>query len=168
MLVERHATEVYRLAAAIVGPVDARDVAQETFVIGWQHLGSLRSRDAFAPWLRRICANRGRNWLRGRKARGPQASLDMDDDLADRLPDRRRDFRAAVEARAVLAPAYAQLSDDQRLVMALHYGLGYSLAETAETLGVRAGTVKSRLNAGLKIMRSSLLADRDTSPEAAS
>ena len=168
MLVERHATEIYRLAAAIVGPVDARDVAQETFVIGWQRLGSLRSRDAFAPWLRRICANRARNWLRSRKARGPQASLDMDDELADRLPDRRGDFRAAVEARAVLAPAYAQLSDDQRLVMALHYGLGYSLAETAETLGIRGGTAKSRLNAALKVMRASLLPGRGGSAEAAS
>lgn len=48
MLVERHATETYRLAAAIVGETDARDIAQEAFVTAWQQLPRLRNPDAFA------------------------------------------------------------------------------------------------------------------------
>ena len=165
MLVERHATEMYRLAAAIVGPVDARDVTQEAFVTAWQRLRSLRKPDAFPAWARRICANRAKNWLRSRSARGPQASLDADDELAARLPDRRANFQHAVEASATLAPAYGSLSDDQRSVLALHYGLGYSLAETADALNIRVGTAKSRLNAALNVMRQAVLADPAASSE---
>ena len=165
MLVERHATEMYRLAAAIVGPVDARDVTQEAFVVAWQRLPSLREADAFGAWARRICANRAKNWLRSLSARGAAASLDADDELSARLADRRASFQPAVEASATLAPAYGSLTDDQRTVLALHYGLGYSLAETADALGIRAGTAKSRLNAALEVMRGALLADRDASSE---
>jgi RNA polymerase sigma factor (sigma-70 family) len=161
MLVQNHATEIYRLAAAIVGEADARDVTQETFVVAWQRLSSLRRPDAFAAWTRRICANRAKNWLRSRASRGgPHASLDADDELAERLPDRSGDFRPAVEARAVLAPAYAALSHDHRMVIALHYGLGYSIAETAEVLDIRAGTAKSRLNAALATLREAVLGTR--------
>lgn len=157
MLVDRHATEMYRLAAAIVGPVDARDVTQEAFVVAWQRLPSLRKADAFPAWARRICANRAKNWLRSRSARGRSTSLDADDELGARLPDRQADFRHAVEARATLAPAYGSLTDDQRSVIALHYGLGYSLAETADALGIRPGTAKSRLSAALEVMRGALV-----------
>ena len=78
MLVDRHANEVYRLASAIVGEADARDVTQESLVQAWTKLPRLRDADAFAPWLRRICVNRCRNWLRSRKRR-PTASLDADE-----------------------------------------------------------------------------------------
>ena len=56
MLVEQHATEVYRLTAAIVGTGDAADVAQESFVAAWQQLPKLRDGGVFSPWLRRILA----------------------------------------------------------------------------------------------------------------
>lgn len=168
MLVERHATEMYRLAAAIVGPADARDVTQEAFVAAWQKLPSLRKADAFPAWARRICANRAKNWLRSRSARGPQTSLDADDELGARLPDRSANFQHAVEAGATLAPACDRLTDDQRTVLALHYGLGYSLAETADALGIRAGTAKSRLNAALKVMRQAVLADPESAAEVTS
>lgn len=81
------------------------------------------------------------------------------------MPDRRADFRPAVEASATLATAYGSLTDDQRTVLALHYGLGYSLAETAHALGIRAGTAKSRLNAALEVMRRALLTDGEAPSE---
>jgi len=167
MLVERHAAETYRLAAAIVGATDARDVAQEAFVTAWQQLPRLRETNAFSPWLRRICVNRSRNWLRSVSRRGRPASLQTDD--AHHLPDGRMDFRGAVEARALLEPAFGALSPDQRAVLALHYSMGYSISETAAALDVRVGTAKSRLNAGLAVLRRAI--DPDTNavePEVAS
>lgn len=153
MLVERHATEVYRLTAAIVGSSDAADVAQETFVVAWQQLPKLHDDGAFAPWLRRICVNRSRNWLRDR-GRRPRAALDIGDEVASAvLPDPGGDFRGAVEARTVLEPAFEALTADQRAVLALHYSMGYSIAEAADALGVRVGTAKSRLSAGLAVLR---------------
>ena len=167
MLVERHATETYRLAAAIVGEADSRDVAQESLVVAWQQLPRLRDPSAFAPWLRRICVNRCRNWLRTLNRRGRPASLEADE--AGRLPDRRLDFRGAVEARAILEPAFEALSPDQRAVLALHYSMGYSIAETADALDIRIGTAKSRLNSGLGALRRAISQDgRPATSEAAS
>jgi RNA polymerase sigma-70 factor (ECF subfamily) len=153
-LVERHSAETYRLAAAIVGEADARDVAQESLVAAWQQLPRLRDADAFAAWLRRITVNRSRNWLRSRNRRGQATSLEADDTA--RVGDGRRDFRSAIEARMLLEPAFHALSPDQRAVLALHYSMGYSIAETADALGVRVGTAKSRMSAGLARMRTAI------------
>jgi len=167
MLVEQHAAVTYRLAAAIVGETDARDVAQEALVAAWQQLPRPRDADAFAPWLRRICVNRCRNWLRSLNRRGRPTSLATDE--AARLPDGHRDFRGAVEARMVLAPAFEALSADQRAVLALHYSMGYSIAETADALDLRVGTARSRLNAGLAALRTAIGPDEAAGePEVAS
>ena len=153
MIVVQHATEMYRLAAAIVGIDDAADVVQETFVIAWQQLAKLRDAAAFHTWLRRICVNRSRNWLRTR-GRRPRAALDLREENG--TADSRPDFRADAEARAILEPAFESLSPDQRAVLALHYSLGHSITEAADLLGIRLGTAKSRLSAGLATLRREL------------
>jgi RNA polymerase sigma-70 factor (ECF subfamily) len=152
MLVEQHAAPMYRLAAAIVGSADAGDVTQESFVAAWQQLPRLRDTRAFEAWLRRICVNRSRNWLRG-QSRRPRAFIDIGDEDATGLLSEPGDFRGAVEARTVLEPAFESLTPDQRAVLALHYSLGYSIADSADALGVRVGTAKSRLSAGLAALR---------------
>jgi RNA polymerase sigma-70 factor (ECF subfamily) len=151
MLVDQHAAGVYRLVAAIVGSADAADVAQESFVAAWQQLPKLRDTRAFEGWLRRICVNRSRNWIRdrGRRPHG-MAALDAE---AVAIRDPSADFRGGVEDRAVLEPAFLGLGPDQRAVLALHYSIGLSMAETADALGIRVGTAKSRLNAALAAMR---------------
>lgn len=156
MLVERHLTEVYRLAMAIVGPGDARDITQDAFVQAWVKLPLLRNPDAFAPWIRRICVNTARNWLRAQGRRLQPASLDTDATIADTMADRHPDFRLDVETRSLLQPAFERLSPDQRAVLALHYSIGYSIRETADALGVGVGTAKSRLNAGLNVLRDAI------------
>ena len=153
MLVERHAADTYRLAAAIVGESDARDLTQEAFLAAWQQLPQLRDTHAFGAWLRRIAVNRCRNWLRARHHHSAAASLDADHGFRDGVADTRRDFRGAVEARAVLEPAFQHLNPEQRALLALHYSIGLSIAETADALGMRVGTAKSRLNGALTVLR---------------
>lgn len=153
MLVERHLTEVYRLTMAIVGSRDARDLTQDAFVQAWVKLPALRNPDAFAPWLRRICVNQARNWLRAQRRQVEPASLEADTGIAETIPDRTADFRHDIETRSVLQPAFERLSPDQRAILALHYSMGYSIRESADALGVGIGTAKSRLNAGLNVLR---------------
>jgi RNA polymerase sigma-70 factor (ECF subfamily) len=152
-LVERFGPDIYRIAAAIVGPDDARDVAQETFIAAWRELPRLRDPDRFEPWLRRILVNRSRNALRTRRRR-PALSLGEAGpahQLAGEV-----DFRDAADARQALDGAYATLSADQRTVIALHYGADLSIREAAESMGVAAGTAKSRLNAALRRLRAAV------------
>jgi RNA polymerase sigma-70 factor (ECF subfamily) len=163
MLVEQHVAAVFRLAAAIVGPADAADVTQETFVTAWQQIPRLRKPDAFEAWLRRICVNRARNWLRDARRR-PHGNVRA---LVDGEYPVYEDAATTVETRLLLESAFQRLGADQRVVLALHYSLGYSIADTADALGVPTGTVKSRLSSGLKVLRQATAA-REESREGAS
>ncbi len=156
-LVERHGPEMYRLAAAIVGPDDARDVAQEAFVAAWRDLPNLREVDRFEVWLRRIVINRSRNALRSRGRRPTQRLEGMTvAETASPHPD----FRDAVHARDALDAAFAGLSADHRSAVILHYGAELSIRETADAMGVAVGTAKSRLNAALGRLKAAMEGDR--------
>ncbi len=156
-LVQHYGPDMYRLAAAIVGPDDARDVAQESFVAAWRELPRLRQTDRFEVWLRRIVVNRSRNALRSRGRRPTQALESMTvADTASRTPD----FRDAVHARQELDAAFATLSADHRAAVVLHYGADLTIRDTAEAMGVAVGTAKSRLNAALGRMRAAMEGER--------
>ena len=156
-LVEHHAPDMYRLAAAIVGADEARDVAQEAFVAAWRDLPNLRQVERFEVWLRRIVINRSRNALRSRGRRPTQRLEGMTvAETASPHPD----FRDAIHARDALDAAFAELSADHRAAVVLHYGAELSIRETAEAMGVAVGTAKSRLNAALGRMRAVMEGDR--------
>lgn len=156
-LVQQHGPEMYRLAAAIVGPDDARDVAQDSFVAAWRDLPNLRQVDRFEVWLRRIVINRSRNALRSRGRRPSRRLEDMTvSETAAPLPD----FRDAIHARHALDAAFDGLSPDHRAAVVLHYGAELSIRETAEAMGVPVGTAKSRLNAALGRMKAVMEGDR--------
>lgn len=149
-LVEHFGPQVYQLASAIVGPDDASDVAQETFLAAWRELPRLREPDRFEPWLRRILVNRSRNVLRGRHRR-PATSLDRPGPAHQIAGD--GDFLEAAHARLALDGAFAGLSADQRAVIALHYGADLTIRDAAESMGVAIGTAKSRLSTALRHLR---------------
>ena len=148
MLLQKHAHQLYRLATGIVGVSDAQDITQETFAAAWRELPRLRDPERFPQWLNRICVNRCRTHLRIHRA----APISLEAGDAEQMPTE-GDFRDAIDARAILEPAYSGLSADQRSVLALHYGLGLSISESADAMNVRVGTAKSRLNSALRAMR---------------
>jgi RNA polymerase sigma-70 factor (ECF subfamily) len=151
MLVQQHAPKLYRLATGIVGAADAQDITQETLTAAWRKLPTLRDPERFPQWITRICVNRCRTHLQTNRAAPISLEAGGADDMAAL-----GDFRDAIDARAVIGPAFRGLSADQRSVLALHYGLGLSISETADAMDVRVGTAKSRLNAALRIMRVAL------------
>jgi RNA polymerase sigma factor (sigma-70 family) len=82
-------------------------------------------------------------------------------DWAPRLPAPSRQPSAetaalAGEQRARLASAVGRLREDDQLVIAARYFLGLSEAETAIALGLRRGTVKSRLSRALGRLQTGL------------
>lgn len=149
-LVTAQSASVYRLARAYVGDAGAADVAQDVFVAVWRALPGLRDPGVFGPWLHRIAVNRCRTAVRNL---GRVREIPMDDGFADRTVDPGRDGFGAVEARAVVGPAFRRLAEEHRAVIALHYATGLSIRECGEVLGVPEGTAKSRLNAALEGLR---------------
>jgi RNA polymerase sigma-70 factor (ECF subfamily) len=143
-LVARHWDGAYRIAFAILGdPHFAEDVTQEVMVSMLAKLGRFDSRREFGPWLHRIVSNRALDWARSRARReilprfvAPPASDSGSD------PD--------------LSEALAALPPDQRTVVVLRHLGGYGTNEIARMLGLRRGTVGSRLRRGLDQLRNEL------------
>jgi RNA polymerase sigma-70 factor (ECF subfamily) len=135
---------------------DADDACQEAFVKAWSALSRFRAGAPFRPWLLRIVANEARNRRRsaGRRA-GLALRIAEDRPSSDAAPSP----ESAVldhESRATLLAAVNRLRDEDREIIGARYFLDLSEAEAAETLGLRRGTVKSRLSRALGRLRDEL------------
>ena len=142
---------MYRLAAAMVGPDDAADMVQEAFVSAWRELPRLREADRWESWLRSILMNRCRNALRTRTRRPKLLLLDPDSRATPRQIS--HEPMREVDDRHAMHDALGALRPEDRAVIVLHYLADLPLRQVASVLGLRLGTVKSRLNAGLRALR---------------
>lgn len=145
-----HADEVYRLAYRLTGNHwDAQDLMQETFV------RVLRASAAYEPvnlggWLHRITTNLFLDQARRRarlRIEPAQPGVEIPAAWQDQ-PERGFDsFDVDVQH------ALDQLSEAQRAVIVLVDAEGYSYEDAARMLGVRLGTVQSRLSRARARMR---------------
>ncbi len=160
-LVRRYQDLAYRTACLITGSAaDAEDATQEGLVKAWHALDRFRSDAPFRPWLMTIVANEARNRRRSGRRQ---------DDLAMRVAEARPSGDAApspeaaalaAERRRALLEVVARMPERDRLVIAARFFLELSERETAEVLGCRPGTVKSRVSRALARLRLAL-DDRD-------
>ena len=148
-LVEPQLPQLYRIAAAMVGPEEARDVTQETLVSAWRELRKLERADRLDSWLRSILLNRARNVLRTRK-RHPAVTFDPTFGHGAGLFE---EPISGLHGRWAVEDALALLRPDERAVIVLHYLADLTLRQVAEILSIREGTAKSRLHAGLRVLR---------------
>jgi RNA polymerase sigma-70 factor (ECF subfamily) len=153
-LVQTYQDIAFRTAYLLTGSAaDAEEAAQDGFVKAYRALGRFRTGSPFRPWLLRIVANEARN---RRRSAGRQAALALraagESRPGDAVPSPEAALLGA-ERRAELLAAVNRLSEPQRLAVACRYLLGLSEEETAAALGVRRGTVKSRLARALEQLR---------------
>jgi RNA polymerase sigma-70 factor (ECF subfamily) len=135
----------FRLAAVILGNrLDAEDAVEDAALRAWRHFDALRDPDRFDAWFSRIVVNVCRD--RFRQRRGLPATLAFDP------PSASDPITESVE-RAALHQALATLTPEHRAVIALHYLEGLTVDQVADRIGIRAGTVKSRLHYGIGELR---------------
>lgn len=165
-LVERYREVAFRTAYLFTrDAADAEEAAQDAFVKAYYALDRFRSPEPFRPWILRIVANEARNRRRsaGRRERLVRRAAE------GRGPgDAAPSPEAAVlrtEARAILREALESLPERDRLVIGCRYLLDLSETETARALGVRPGTVKSRLSRALGRLRAALPEALEGEPE---
>jgi RNA polymerase sigma-70 factor (ECF subfamily) len=146
---------------------DAADVAQETFVRLYSHLGRLDERELLAPWLFRVARNRCIDVIRRRRtvplgggddAGDNPKSLELADDepLPDELAERADLQRLLGTAIAALPPAYSE-------VVALRYAGDRSFAEIAQILDCDEGAARVRFHRAKGLLRRELRALSDCS-----
>ena len=116
-------------------------------------LPSLRSPQLFPAWATRILVNECNDEAR-RRARLASAIRVLPTDG----PPPRDDILAFID-RDALERAFRRLPADQRTVLVLLHFVGQARAEIAATLGIPAGTVRSRLHYAHRAMRAVLEAD---------
>jgi len=132
---------VYRYMLARAGNVgDAEDLTEEVFIRVLDALGRFEWREApFSAWLFRIAHNAIISHQRRNGARGRHAPLSPALSMQTQGPEE------VVEARLTLEEvmrATENLPEAQRQVIALRFGAGLSVAETARALGKGEGNVK--------------------------
>lgn len=117
----------------------AEDAAQEAFSRAFRSIRTFRVGQPFGPWLYRIVVNEARR-AAGRNAR-PLPYLD----LPVAAPSAEETVLTRERSAQVWQAIHA-LDESHRLVVVLKYFNGFSELETAQILGLRQSTVKSRLH----------------------
>jgi len=152
-LVERYHRRVVQLALGMVKDADeAMDIAQETFVRVHRYLPSFKGDSSFFTWTYRIAMNLSLDAQR-RKGRTERVDLGEDDDAeieaamdppSHALAGPQRQALNE-ELRGKIEEALSGLSENHRSILILREVEGLSYEELAKVLGIRKGTVMSRL-----------------------
>jgi RNA polymerase sigma factor (sigma-70 family) len=155
-IVRLHSARVYRLAYRLTGnPHDAEDLTQEVFVRVFRSLSSYTP-GTFEGWLHRITTNLFLDSAR-RKQRIHFEGLA--DEMAHRLPGSEPSPAQAFDDNHLdddVQAALKALPPEYRAAVVLCDIEGFSYEEIAATLGVKLGTVRSRIHRGRAQLRSAL------------
>jgi RNA polymerase sigma-70 factor, ECF subfamily len=144
-LVRRHRDRMWALALRTLGdPEEAADAVQDAFISAFRSASGFRGQSQVTTWLHRIVVNACLDRLRRNQAR-PTCPLP---DTGPSEPALALDAMADRECRLAVDDALGALPVEQRAAIVLVDVEGYSVAETAQMLGVAVGTVKSRCARG--------------------
>ncbi len=132
-----HYPAVLRLALRLTGrQEDAEDIAQETFVVARQKMGTFRGSSTLRTWIHRIAFNEYKMWRRKRR---PLQLAEFDRPSND-------SGIAAFETGHILENAMQSLPAKQREAFILFEVEQLSMQEVAHVLGVPIGTAKARVH----------------------
>ncbi len=148
-LYDRYSSIVYAVAMRVLGDTAAaEDVLQDIFMQLWRNPGAFdASRGSLAPWLAVIARNRAVDTLRKRR---PQD--DISEVTLSVLPDMAAEAdrsRVSEKVRSVMKDMPAP----QRSALEMAYFEGYSHSEISQKTGEPLGTIKTRIRAGLILLR---------------
>lgn len=157
-LLDRHLPAVYRFLAQLVGDrTVAEDLAQETFIKVWRHLGRYDSGRSFRVWVFAIAKNAAYDHLKKKKALPFSHFEDEEgnnflEEIREEslLPDEALERQEIAEE---MGRKLATLAEPYRALLLLRYREGFSLQEIATMGGEPYNTVKSRHQRALRALK---------------
>lgn len=164
-VVRTHADRIYRLAYRLSGNThDAEDLTQETFIRVFRSLASYRP-GTFEGWLHRITTNLFLDMVRRRSRVRMEGLPENTDRIVGRGPTPEQVY-AETHLDPDLQGALDELPPDFRVAVVLCDVEGLSYEEIGATLGVKLGTVRSRIHRGRQALKTSLERRRALEQEA--
>ncbi len=164
-VVRQHADRTYRLAYRLSGNAhDAEDLTQETFIRVFRSLSSYQP-GTFEGWMHRITTNLFLDMVRRRN----RVRMDPLPEDYDRVPGDDPSPEQAWTANNLdpdLQEALDSLAPEFRAAVVLCDVEGLSYEEIGATLGVKLGTVRSRIHRGRQALRAALVSKGKTSRDA--
>ena len=164
-LVQRHNRRLFRVARGIVrDDAEAEDIVQESYVRAFSNLTAFRGEAQLATWLTRIAINVALGRLRRRRPTADLAELETATDDGTVVPFRPpapagpEAEAGRAEARRLLEACIDELPEPMRLVIILRDVEGLSAEATAEQLGIKVETAKTRLHRARRRVRAALAA----------
>ncbi len=158
-IVSRYQSLICSLAYSATGSLgQSEDLAQETFITAWKHLGHLRERDKLRAWLCGIARNRINNFLR-REGRQPIRAAEPLENIPDApspgpLPGEQT---ISNEEQAILWRSLERIPHLYREPLVLFYREHQSVETVAEKLELTEEAVKQRLSRGRKMLQEEVL-----------
>ena len=156
-LVCQYQNRVHNLCYRLLGDMhEAQDMSQEIFLTIHRSLKNFRGDSLFSTWVFRIATNHCKNRIKylGRRKYYQSDSLDQprqaeDGDIFSEVEDETPDPESQLtsdEIQVAVQEAISTLDEDHRLVIVLRDIQDQSYEEIAEALGLKVGTVKSRIH----------------------
>jgi RNA polymerase sigma-70 factor (ECF subfamily) len=154
LLVVHTSDRMYAIATRILRDAElAEDALQSALLTAWRQLPTLRDPDRFEAWVRRLLVHACYAEARRRRAWAANVRVLPIDGPAG------PDMLISVADRDALDRAFRRLTIEQRAVFVLHHHVGLPLVEIADTLGIPAGTARSRLHYATRALRAAVEAD---------
>jgi RNA polymerase sigma-70 factor (ECF subfamily) len=170
-LMRRHNGRLFRVARAILkDDTEAEDALQDGYLDAFRHIGDFRGDAHVATWLTRIVINHALMRLRRQKRDRVVVSFDdaltagrhrTEGDVADRTTESPPDATLRAEIRRMLERRIDELPLAFRTVFIMREVEDMTVEETAECLGIPAGTVRTRLFRARRLLREALASDMD-------
>jgi RNA polymerase sigma-70 factor (ECF subfamily) len=164
LIMQRYNQRLYRIARSILrNDGEAEDVVQEAYVRAFTHLDSFRGDSSLATWISRITINEALGRLRKQRPTVDIATFESQRTPAEiiqfPLTSKADDPERTMAQRQLLQlveQATDNLPEVYRVVFITRVIEGMSVEDTAELLGLRPETVKTRLHRARKMVREQL------------
>jgi RNA polymerase sigma-70 factor (ECF subfamily) len=156
-----HSPTVYGLLLKITSdPSDASDLLQETFLQVWQNASRYdASRGSEIAWLITIARSRAIDRLRSRNTRSTREDESAREVFSTGTPVDQVNVEGDIvlkEMHDIVREAMQELPPEQRRVLEMAYFEGKSQSEIAAQLSQPLGSVKTRVQLGMKKLRARL------------
>ena len=151
VLVDRYKNLVFTLCLRLLkNREEAEEVAQDSFVKIYKSLNKFKGEAKFSTWVYRVTYNNCLDFLKAKKRKLQELSVDAYDGFEIEDLDNAIDILEEKERKSAILSCINMLNEDDAFLLTLHYYEDQSVKEIAEIMNLSVANVKVKLYRGRK------------------